>query len=640
MDKAAATQCKPCGYGHFMKEEGAVRCEQCGKGTFAEVEGTVECTPCKGTFTTLLLGAEDKAMCTCHPGKVWNRRDDVCQDCPEEAFCAGGFELPVVYGGRYGLHLGAVEPASLLKEQEDQKKAGTFVGAPGNYHSTEVYYCKAGICPAAGAAYSFDLGAFGGDAGVRHHTRPAAPLAGSCPENRIAVACNKCAPDYYGAAECDDCLGGAKVVSIIGVVIFPAFIVLMYKGVSGSGSLRVTGAFILVSTLGLGSFFMQTLAVMDTLKVGWPNLLTFTFEFARIFTFDLGGMGVTCIWGNDFAPRYTASICVPVYYLAATGVSFVASKMLGDDYRMQVDQTISMTGMVSGALYITLVKIVFDYYTCVEHPAAEDSLALYREVECGSDEHSQGFVPMLFGLIFYVMTFYGVSLWAVVVTPSRLNDQSFMNRFRFLLARWRPEVWYWGMIMTTRNLLIAATGLMTREAMSQLAFIMAIIMIAKVLASYYHPWRAEELNIADVATCFILSLVGMFGIMLICLGERIAIAERSGEATTDLEDRKLVYGWTVLVLMVAFGCTGLYIIAWALNFMRASVRNQYIKHVAEQEQDIVNALSELPNKADFKARTQEALNKCSAADLKQMKAFLDKVSSGADAKGEGGAVQA
>merc|ERR1711998_777910 len=174
------------------------------------------------------------------------------------------------------------------------------------------------------------------------------------------------------------------------------------------------------------------------------------------------------------------------------------------------------------------------------------SLAVYREVPCGSEDHEAGFLPMLFGTIFYVIAYYALSMWAVIVTPQRIDDAGFRETFRFLLARWRSEVWYWGMIMTTRNLFIAISGLSTRDATTQLVIIVTVIMLAKVLASSYQPWRAAELNRADVATCFMLSIVGMFGVTFLCLGDRVDLLEQMGEPTADLEDRRTGYAWAVL----------------------------------------------------------------------------------------------
>ena len=62
-----------------------------------------------------------------------------------------------------------------------------------------------------------------------------------------------------------------------------------FRGTTSSGTQRVQAAFILVSTCGMGAFFMQTIAVFSTFSLSWPEELAWLFEISAIFMSRRGG---------------------------------------------------------------------------------------------------------------------------------------------------------------------------------------------------------------------------------------------------------------------------------------------------------------------------------------------------------------
>merc|ERR1719379_299525 len=399
----------------------------------------------------------------------------------------------------------------------------------------EVYKCgdKASRCP--GTTLTWDMDAYNVDSVEKQHVVIGAPLAGSCPQNsdpstdRTGIACDRCQDGFYGTGKaCIECSGGAQAGSIVMILLVPVIMVCIYRSTTSAGTTRVQAAFILVSTCGMGAFFMQTIAVFSTFQLTWPQELAWLFEISAIFMFDLNNLGASCFHGAEFAGKYWATIVVPLFVIACTGVGYLATQALPvpEAWKMLPNQTISMLGMLLTALYITLVKVVVSFWECVENPSAEKTLAKYKDVVCGSDEHNQVLPAMALGLIVYVFGGYCGFLHAAYVAPSQWMNVTFRERWKFMLTRWRPDTYYWGSVVMTRNLLVAFAGLVSDEPRVQLVYVVCVVVITFAFTGAYQPWRAMVLNHYDVASSIVLVFIGVFGIIFVSLDKVIDVQQQ------------------------------------------------------------------------------------------------------------------
>lgn len=186
--------------------------------------------------------------------------------------------------------------------------------------------------------------------------------------------------------------------------------------------------------------------VFSTFQLSWPSELAWLFEISAIFMFDLNNLGASCFHGSDFSGKYWATIVLPLFVIACTGVGYLATQVLPvpDAWQMLPNQTISMLGMLLTALYIMLVKVVVSFWECIDNPSAERTLAKYKDVVCSSDEHNAVLPVMALGLMVYVFGGYCGFLRAAYVAPSQWMNVTFRERWKFMLTRWRPDTYYWG----------------------------------------------------------------------------------------------------------------------------------------------------------------------------------------------------
>merc|ERR1711977_224253 len=132
--------------------------------------------------------------------------------------------------------------------------------------------------------------------------------------------------------------------------------------------------------------------------------------------------------------------------------------------------------MVFTALYVTLVKVVVTYYECRPNPSAPSTLQKFRDVICGSDIHNEGAPAMFIGLFVYMIGFYCLFVSASFSAVKKWNDVGFRER-------WRPDTYFWGVVVITRNLLVAMVGIMSSEPRVQLLIVVIFVLFVTCITA-------------------------------------------------------------------------------------------------------------------------------------------------------------
>jgi hypothetical protein len=267
-------------------------------------------------------------------------------------------------------------------------------------------------------------------------------------------------------------------------------------------------------------------------------------------------------------------------------------------------QTFNMLGMLLTALYVTLVKIVVAYWECSENPTeGHQTLLKYRDVECGSDVHSGATAPMIIGLLGYVVGLYVKFLHVAWAAPDEWPKVEFREKWRFMLTRWRPDVWFWGSLVMTRNLLVALAGVVSTEPRVQLIYLVWVVTTIFTLTAVWQPWRVPSLNISDVLSCTILNGIGVFGLVFVSLDDEIELNTRLGRNNVAARQSELQSALAVVlaVLFAMFVAVFLGVIGWALVLL--------VPGRAAQEEAVLDA--------QLKGLYAEAVDCIDGGDFKQ-----------------------
>merc|ERR1711988_522630 len=76
------------------------------------------------------------------------------------------------------------------------------------------------------------------------------------------------------------------------------------------------------------------------------------------------------------------------------------------------------------------------------------------------------------------------------------TNRDFRLRWKFMLTRWRPDVYYWGCVIMTRNLLVAFAGVISSDPSLQLTYVVAVVNITLSATALHRGLRAHLLGSA------------------------------------------------------------------------------------------------------------------------------------------------
>jgi len=471
--------CLKCSAGTFGAKAGQEECQPCDIGSYADEKGRTECTSCNGVLagsTTQLLSAEKASFCVCPEGRYKGAQRDVCLQCPSKMTCA----------------LGAREEDFALNRTESSNfplvNAGYYTELD---NPLKVYMCR----PLEACSGTFPASCANGRVGF---------LCARCPDGETIQA-GRCVPSRPRATV------GLVALPILGTIL--AFCV-YYKsnGPIYADTSSTLGAGVMV---GLTVTTVQVVGTMAEVPLRWPGgLVEGSMSASKMLLFDPDSLSLEAVLGFDPTMRYAIRVlvpyAVPVLFLSMYFVSHLFGAISPVATCWSLTKVLNSVGTVFQAVFIAIVGVVAVPYQCYSHPSDNGkSVSQYPSVICGDKDHGLMLALSSVLLATLVLPFAVVSVCGTC-QAHRVSDVQKLARIRFLLYRFRPDVWWWGNIFILRQALLAFSP-MTRpdDLQFQFIFVGMILAVYPCMLFAYFPWRTIEPSILDGTVCVLLLLLLM-----------------------------------------------------------------------------------------------------------------------------------
>jgi len=146
---------------------------------------------------------------------------------------------------------------------------------------------------------------------------------------------------------------------------------------------------------------------------------------------------------------------------------------------------------------------------CYSHPNGQQSNLKNPNIFCGSEDHT---LMVIFGvllLVFGVCGFLSVCAWLAYRCPHYSNTGRYdlVQSSKFLLGRFRLDVWWYGVPLLVRGPLLALTVVIAPDTPAlQVLFCQIILLSYMSLQLYHWPWKAPILNVVDFLSCFLITI--------------------------------------------------------------------------------------------------------------------------------------
>jgi len=243
--------------------------------------------------------------------------------------------------------------------------------------------------------------------------------------------------------------------------------------------------------------------VVALFDIEWPQAFKDLMNYLSIFLFNVDALRPSCFLGFDLAARYIPGVMVPPVFcflmFVIWGVSVIGNKIFSKIHRMDGDYVINTMGTVLTALYIAVCKCIVNVFECRSNPSAPATMKTHDGFMC-FDKAILGVLPFaILGILVFTIGLPALLAWVLHTGPKKYHvDLTFRKRFAFLVTKWNPRWYYWGLVIMIRNLLVSLIAVMTTQPLMQ--FVLMILFFSPVFALTLAnaPWREEGLNYLDM----------------------------------------------------------------------------------------------------------------------------------------------
>eukprot|EP00928_Gymnodinium_smaydae_P093734 TRINITY_DN7803_c1_g2_i1.p1 TRINITY_DN7803_c1_g2~~TRINITY_DN7803_c1_g2_i1.p1 ORF type:complete len:1196 (-),score=101.03 TRINITY_DN7803_c1_g2_i1:185-3772(-) len=486
------TECYSCRMGTFSAEAGSNQCSLCAVGTYQSRDQSTACEACAHHLTTELPGTAHMERCVCNAGTFRALQNssvasDVhCRKCPPGMVCpVGSMELD--------------NPCMTKQNAEDGSPLPLPVALPGFWVG-----CKE------------PLRAF---RCIRANECPGGSFARCTDEFREGVACGRCAHGYipdFENTKCTQCnvTIGTQVSLGISIFVFMVLLILFLHGLSHNISKDWSSFNATIPCLIYIMFvFIQVSGIYATLDVDSPA------SVSRITTTCLQVLHVDHIIQNacvhsywDRRARFWIELLAPLEVLAVFIITYCLSNAvlsrLRSRWKLDHNVGFSNYGSFFITFFISIAKRALDLFHCYNHPDGSKSLHRLPDVLCYTGEWFQLAVPS--ASMVALCCIGSLTTFSVVirVAPSKFSDVGFRRRWQFLFMRFRPNRWWWSVVLVLRGTLCSLAGVVCSSCVSQLLWVEVTLLLYVLCCVVAMPWNSLCITICDIICSSALCLLG------------------------------------------------------------------------------------------------------------------------------------
>ena len=405
-------------------------------------------------------------------------RDDVCVRCPEGMFCPGlSLELP------------SQKPGFWAKAMVTVRDRGTGDGDHSPWPENvgmeiwggpfTVFQCRDQLqCP-------------GG-------------AVGSCAVGRKGRACGSCIKGYASEFDgtCAPC-GGRSLwpILVMLLVTLGAIPLILVAGIFASRARRAALSIFMVSIIfGQVVVCLQALDAIYQLDIAWIDPAKAILQSLAVFNLDLD---FSCVLPpQDYILEYAVQVTAYPVVLLITFLIWLTLRWASK--QVPFNAFVNAHGLLIVALLTAMTLTILRPLQCKNNPSGLFTIASRPDIICWETaEHLILFWLALAGILAYPVTILASIAYLTMKYPVWLRSGGgieIMERYRFLFARFRPERYYYGLILCAHNLIVAVIPAALASMPALQVGIMGIVICLKLIVQILlWPWRLEVANYNDLA---------------------------------------------------------------------------------------------------------------------------------------------
>ncbi|KNC54931.1 uncharacterized protein AMSG_12368 [Thecamonas trahens ATCC 50062] len=480
----AAETCLP---GTAIAEGGL--CADCAAGTYSDAVNVVACSACP-EFTTSSASATSFLNCSCLPmfwyGPGPRAPGKACIPCLAGAQCAGGDDPPRAAPGY---------------EASDDRSA--FVACP----------------------------------------RPQSCIGdGRCATGYQGRLCAQCASNYYRLGNtCRKCSGSNALVLVVLLAMVFAFVVAVVWINNRNTKIYGYAAFVIALNT------LQAVAIYGTIQLDWHPIAQAVFDIVSLFNlnFDLASPECGLDVGDVWMFKWAATMLMPIVLIipfSMVALAFTAWLICSLTRSKPRRSYMACTRQAFGAaargysqtillLYLPVMFSALRYVDCTDVGGGIVVMTTNPQRRCYTSSW-WSLLPLILSIaLFYALSIplaLGALLWR---EHARLDDLTFGSRYAYLVARYKPHLYWYELMIMARKLAVALAVCAIRSPVAKaslLGMFYACVLVVSAMLQH-RPYGTDFHNWLDAVTLGLSQLLLWGGVITSSplLGNLVVIASIS-----------------------------------------------------------------------------------------------------------------
>eukprot|EP00439_Symbiodinium_sp_Y106_P079777 s542_g18.t1 len=464
-------------------------CRKCPRGRYMPLPEGVQCLACLKDRTTREVASESESDCLCAEGSFMCGR---CLPCPAGLECPAGLDPP-------------------------NQTEGYWFAPRAAECEFQVLRCRNGFeCQGAN--------------GERHMS--------TCAPGRQGLACNDCMPSHYSSinGRCEECGGADTLPAALFLLLTPFMLIMLVccanQDPNQESLNRLTATAIFCQIL----MSLQALGSMKELSIDWQDPVRRIIQFTRFLTFDFDIIRISCFLGADSRVlKFVCQLLACPLCCALLVFAWFSGRLLG--HPRPFDRVINMCGLLLFAFFLSITLSTLLPFQCAGNPDGSTSMVSDPGILCyTSQEHQLLVLLSVLGILSQPLAILSWATYATIMYPSRITSGvglRVVNRYRFLFHRFKPECYYYGLVLLYRNGMVALLpSLLVDLREFQVPTMGIILWTSAALQARIWPWRTDQANLVDV-------LLASFLLIVLLGAAPLLVLDRSRSA--------LLLGWLLVV---------------------------------------------------------------------------------------------
>lgn len=275
------------------------------------------------------------------------------------------------------------------------------------------------------------------------------------------------------------------------------------------------------TTIGFLVTFVQLHQILGSMAVAWPKAFRDSVLFlANLFTFNMEEASMDCNVLKTGLGIFLPKLLLYPLTIAVMALIWVIGRRLYPSgcrllttrgNTLTVDSLCNAIGLVTNVAFVPLAVHTTGIFNCYSHPSGLQSMRMAPFVICFSPEWVETMLPAgIICLLLLVVAPFAVCVYLVSKATTMPNASA---RLPFLMARFRPDAYWWGLVILSRNLGLALAMVVSPTKPFVVAFLLMCITLAYLYAVLRTcPWKFHGHTVIDALMSVAFALVLIVGV--------------------------------------------------------------------------------------------------------------------------------